>query len=421
MPWAGVALTAHAGQRSIPYLQGVFALLVVASLTRLKTVVTRGWLPKSSHCGRRSGGLPMPPLPLLVVARARVWVGGLAGPDTQSCTHRERAERVIHSTELTCASQACFEQMFYSSHHGKQSPVPPGGSARRQDAALLGAAYPVRAWTVARTDSGVAAGELWRLAGPGRVRARSQDCPFGRSLVPGRPPAAGRELANRGCSERGTLRWRALASGRTGVAYPAVRIVDTSGWIGLASIVVATLIAVVIPWFTFRLALRQDHTRWLLERRAELYVDLLTEAYAEQQWLEFRNADPEIREEMARHFDDLRLPPLDRARLGVRATMYGSLSVNGLFNRLPAEAFWSKSMFNPKTGEGDRLILRMRIGEIMDELTKVIRAEMATDRHLTEVQSHVLTKPYPAQRETARWLARQQQEYGPEKEPGREQ
>jgi hypothetical protein len=192
--------------------------------------------------------------------------------------------------------------------------------------------------------------------------------------------------------------------------------VDTSGWLALISVIVATIVAVAVPWVTFRLAVRQDHTRWLLEQRAELYVDLLTEAYAEQQWMELREADPEVREQMRQHFDDLRLPPMERARLGVRASMYGSRSVNALFNRLPAEMFWSGSLLKKEVDEGDRMVLRMRVGEIMDELSKVIRAEMETDKQLKQVQSRVLTKPHPAHRETVKWLAQQEAALGEDPE-----
>jgi hypothetical protein len=58
MPWAGVALMVYAERPSFPYLQGIFALLVVASLPYFKIVVAPGSLPKSSHGGSRSIDLP---------------------------------------------------------------------------------------------------------------------------------------------------------------------------------------------------------------------------------------------------------------------------------------------------------------------------------------------------------------------------
>jgi len=60
--------------------------------------------------------------------------------------------------------------------------------------------------------------------------------------------------------------------------------------VALISIGFGVIIAVTVPWMTFRLALRQDQARWLREQRAELYVDLLTEAHAETQWLEYELA-----------------------------------------------------------------------------------------------------------------------------------
>jgi hypothetical protein len=71
MPWAGVASMVDAERRSFPYLQGVFVVLVAAGWVRFKTVVTRGSLPKSSHGGRRSGGLRTRPVPLLVTLLIR--------------------------------------------------------------------------------------------------------------------------------------------------------------------------------------------------------------------------------------------------------------------------------------------------------------------------------------------------------------
>jgi len=58
MRWSGTALIAYQEQRSFPCRHGVFAVLVVAGLARFKAVITRGSLPKSSHAGRRSCGLP---------------------------------------------------------------------------------------------------------------------------------------------------------------------------------------------------------------------------------------------------------------------------------------------------------------------------------------------------------------------------
>jgi hypothetical protein len=110
--------------------------------------------------------------------------------------------------------------------------------------------------------------------------------------------------------------------------------------VALVSVLVATIIAVAVPVMTFHLALRQDAIRWLRERRAELYVDLLAEAHAEQQYLEFATADEETRAAAQDHFTatDTRLPPLERARLGARGTIFASQTVNRLFNRMRPRA-----------------------------------------------------------------------------------
>jgi hypothetical protein len=173
--------------------------------------------------------------------------------------------------------------------------------------------------------------------------------------------------------------------------------VDTPSVIALISTIVATAIAIVVPQISFRLTLRIDHTRWMREQRAAVYVDLLTEAYAEQQWLEFDMADDEQRKRMRTHEPDLRLPPLERARLGVRASMYGSKSVNRLFNLLPAEMFWS-TPFSGKPTEGEKITARMRVSAVVDELQKVIRAEMETDHVLPAAYSALLREPHPAER-----------------------
>jgi hypothetical protein len=185
---------------------------------------------------------------------------------------------------------------------------------------------------------------------------------------------------------------------RSRAASPYAGSMETSTALALLSAVIAAVIAIVVPWLAFHLALRQDHTRWLRERRAEVYVDLLTEAYAEQQWLEFDMADDDTRQHWAAHFHDLRLPPLERARLGVRASMFASRTVNQLFNRIPAEAFWSGSKADRH--EGDRLVMRVRIAGILDDLQAAIREEMGTDKHLPVASSSVLSIPT---RRSERW------------------
>lgn len=84
--------------------------------------------------------------------------------------------------------------------------------------------------------------------------------------------------------------------------------------VALAPSAIAVIIAVVVPWFTFRLALRQGRIERLHDQRAQLYVDLLTEALAEKEYFEFDIADDDTRKRMRAYRTDLRLPPLERAR-----------------------------------------------------------------------------------------------------------
>jgi hypothetical protein len=140
----------------------------------------------------------------------------------------------------------------------------------------------------------------------------------------------------------------------------------------------AAIIAVVVPWMTFRLALRQDQARWLREQRAQLYVDLLTEAHAEQEYLDYAMADDETRERMRQYWTDLRLAPLERARLGARGTIFGSRTVNVLFNRMQSEGAWA--MLKPPKDEGERITVRVRVAGTMDELQTAIRSELGADR-----------------------------------------
>lgn len=175
----------------------------------------------------------------------------------------------------------------------------------------------------------------------------------------------------------------------------------TSPVLVLVPSLIAAIIAVVVPLVSFRLALRQDHSRWLREQRAQVYVDLLTEAYAEQQWIERDMEDEETRKRFGSHYTDLRLPPLERARLGVRATMYGSRTVNSLFNRIPAEAFWGKPL-GRKPDDGDRIAMRVRVGAIADELQAVIRQEMRSDDLLPTAPSPLLDQPHPIDRMRSR-------------------
>jgi len=143
--------------------------------------------------------------------------------------------------------------------------------------------------------------------------------------------------------------------------------------------VIALLIALVIPAKTFRYALQQDELRRLWDRRADLYVDLLTEAMAEQKWFEWDIADDDGRERMAISYTDLRLPPLERARLSARANIFGSPTVNRAFNGVQSAMGKATLLSRPKD-EGERAVARFAVGKAFDALQDQVRKEMGTDK-----------------------------------------
>ena len=154
---------------------------------------------------------------------------------------------------------------------------------------------------------------------------------------------------------------------------------DSQAALTLIPSAIAVVVAVVVPWMTFRLALRQDQIRRAYDKRADLYVDLLTEAIAEQKYFELDIADDDTRKRMAIHYTDLRLPPLERARLGARSNAFATPTVNGLFNRVLGEALSATLTGRPKD-EGQRLVVRLAVGKAVGELEAQVRSELGTDK-----------------------------------------
>jgi hypothetical protein len=132
----------------------------------------------------------------------------------------------------------------------------------------------------------------------------------------------------------------------------------------------------------YRLTLRQDAVRWLREHRAQLYVDLLTEAHAEQYYLGFITSSDTAREQMREVFaeTDTRLPPLERARLGANGSVFASPKVRGLYELLFAEA-WPVSL-NPERFRSDeaRIQVLARTAGILGDLEATVRRELGADR-----------------------------------------
>jgi len=150
--------------------------------------------------------------------------------------------------------------------------------------------------------------------------------------------------------------------------------------VAIGSAIIAAIIAITVPWFTFRLALRQDQQRWLREQRTELYVDVLTEAYAEEHYLQYTTTDPESQQRTEAFFKrtDVRLPPLERARLGSRASLLGSRTVNRLFNEVGNVGFRVRLMRGDD--EAKAMLARIEMGRIRDQLQDAVRHELGADR-----------------------------------------
>ncbi|MCZ4506954.1 hypothetical protein O3Q52_01760 [Streptomyces sp. ActVer] len=148
----------------------------------------------------------------------------------------------------------------------------------------------------------------------------------------------------------------------------------------LAAAILAAVVAIAVPWLAFRYALRQEHARWLREQRSMLYADMLVEALAEQQWCRYVMSSRET--QSIAPYDDLRLPPLERARLGARGTSIGSREVNQLFNEVGAVVGRLHMAYSLDQIDRDaaQLQLRMQGGAAFDRLEAAIRQELDADR-----------------------------------------
>lgn len=152
---------------------------------------------------------------------------------------------------------------------------------------------------------------------------------------------------------------------------------DASEKIALVSLAITTIVAVVVPFLAFQFAVRQEKVRWLREQRAQYYVDLLAEAYAEKQHLEYELADEETREHMSANYVDLRLPQAERAKLGARGNVLGAAAVNRAFNRIQAIAF--QSTLSPHAGLVDPITRRMRLEGALEDLQAAIQKDLGTE------------------------------------------
>jgi hypothetical protein len=118
-------------------------------------------------------------------------------------------------------------------------------------------------------------------------------------------------------------------------------------------------------------------------------IDLLAEAYAEEQWMVYRLTAQEIREiadrdgtdpeageeavkehwERAADLPDTRLPAKDRALLGARAEAFATPEVRRRFNALGA-------CYPPLIARGQAPALKIKAGLALDALRTQVRAEV---------------------------------------------
>ena len=128
--------------------------------------------------------------------------------------------------------------------------------------------------------------------------------------------------------------------------------------------------------------LRRDAILWLRERRAQVYVEMLTQAYAERYYVTFATSSDSARELMRESFaaTDTRLPPLERARLGASSSAFASHKVRGLYDLLMAEA-WPVSVYPGRFRSDEaRMQVLARTAGILGELEVAVRRELGADR-----------------------------------------
>jgi hypothetical protein len=164
----------------------------------------------------------------------------------------------------------------------------------------------------------------------------------------------------------------------------------------VTTVVITAVPLLLLALLGFWLALRQDEVRWLREKRADLYIDLLVEGYAEHNWvlneltaMENReNADKNGTDHDAgqRAVDDwpgrsggptdIRLPPVERAVLGARMSAFGTVDVIRLFNAIGA-----CSPLPPVRGQA--AALKVRLAMAWDALEGGVRAELQKSQRTT--------------------------------------
>lgn len=169
---------------------------------------------------------------------------------------------------------------------------------------------------------------------------------------------------------------------------------DAGNVVAAGAALLAAVVSIAIPVWTFKRTLQLDRIKWVRDQRAELYIDILTEAYAEKQWFldemtaheialigvdgdddERRPAPPATRD---RRIPDLRLGPVERARLGSRQAIFAGEPVSRAYNAFNAELLRS-SISRPRR-DGDAQMAKVRAERLFADLEAAVRHEMSTTK-----------------------------------------
>ena len=169
---------------------------------------------------------------------------------------------------------------------------------------------------------------------------------------------------------------------------------DFGNIVALGAALLAAVVAVAVPVWTFNRTLELDRIKWLRDQRAQLYIDMLAEAYAEKQWfldlmtrreitlIEERDGDQRRGPSRADFppSPDLRLSPTERSKLGARGAVFASTEVSVAFNTFNG-ALGRRSLIPPQS-EGDAHMAKVQAEELFDALSTVTRNELGAGAKL---------------------------------------
>ncbi|WP_328344738.1 hypothetical protein [Micromonospora sp. NBC_00421] len=174
---------------------------------------------------------------------------------------------------------------------------------------------------------------------------------------------------------------------------------DTQNLVTLGVALLAAATAVWVPTWTFKRTLELEHVKWMRDQRSQLYIDMLTEAYAEKQWHLHLMTEHELHLIGTRDGDEprvprtelppppnLRLGDVERARLGARSAAFASGRVIAAFNAFNG-VLARTSLLPPRT-EGDAHMAKIRADELFAALEKAIRDELGATKPDLPAQRH---------------------------------